>query len=245
MNNWQEAYIEKYYRQLPRWQDPWAQWHDLLINNIPQNARVLDNGAGPSNRSSRYLSTMADHLIGVDVDPDVKQNEWLDEAYIYDGHKLPFPNSYFDVVVSNWVNEHIKDPIELCREIHRVLVPGGIYIFRTPNLYHYVAMTAHITPHWFHKLVANRLRNKPTDFHDPYPTYYRFNTRRKCHSILNKCEFEVEYFTITEPYPHYGLASRILFFTFMVYERIVNMSPYLENFRSVIQCVARKPEKLT
>lgn len=240
MSGWQEEYIDKYYRQLPAWKDLEVQWEELLQENVPHNARVLEIGAGPSNAGSKYLSNLSGHLVGLDIDPEVKQNKWLDEAHVYDGQRFPLPDDHFDAVVSNWVNEHVENPEAHCREICRVLLPDGKYIFRTPNLYHYARMGARITPHWFHVLVANRLRNFQPGHHDPYPTYYRLNTRRRIRSLLSKIGFVVEALEVKETYPVYGQASRIMFYMFMVYERIVNSTPLLEDLRYTIDGVARK-----
>lgn len=46
---------------------------------------------------------------------------------------LPFESGSFDYVISFQVIEHIKDDIELVRELHRVLRPGGKVIITTPN----------------------------------------------------------------------------------------------------------------
>ncbi|MFQ5612350.1 MAG: class I SAM-dependent methyltransferase [Anaerolineae bacterium] len=238
--SWQADYIHKYYERLPGWKDLQAQWHELLKMHVPPNARVLEVGAGPFNDTSQYLAELSGHLVGLDIDPDVRENPCLDEVHVYDGGKFPFPDGHFDVVVSRWVNEHLEDPEAHCAEINRVLAPGGKYIFRTPNLYHYSAFIASITPHWFHLLVANRLRNYSSAHHDPYPTYYRFNTRRRCHSLLNRQSFEVEALDVKETFPVYGQASRLMFYLFMAYERVVNATSWLEGFRYTIDCVARK-----
>lgn len=46
---------------------------------------------------------------------------------------IPAPNNTFDYVVSFQVIEHIKRDLELVREVHRVLKPGGKFIVTTPN----------------------------------------------------------------------------------------------------------------
>jgi ubiquinone/menaquinone biosynthesis C-methylase UbiE len=46
---------------------------------------------------------------------------------------LPFPERSFQLVVGSDVIEHVKDPIEVLRQAHRVLVPGGATFLATPN----------------------------------------------------------------------------------------------------------------
>ena len=46
---------------------------------------------------------------------------------------LHFPGCYFDYVTMLAVIEHIADPTALVKEIHRVLKPGGRFIFTTPK----------------------------------------------------------------------------------------------------------------
>lgn len=46
---------------------------------------------------------------------------------------LDFPDNYFDYVIMLAVIEHIVDPTDLLKEIHRVLKPGGRFVFTTPR----------------------------------------------------------------------------------------------------------------
>jgi SAM-dependent methyltransferase len=46
---------------------------------------------------------------------------------------LPFPDAYFDVVLSFQVIEHVQDVSLYLREIERVLAPGGHAIIATPD----------------------------------------------------------------------------------------------------------------
>lgn len=47
--------------------------------------------------------------------------------------KLPFTNSFFDIVLAVELVEHLKDPKEFFVECHRVLKKNGEIIFSTPN----------------------------------------------------------------------------------------------------------------
>src|SRR5260370_18797793 len=50
------------------------------------------------------------------------------------GEHLPFASGSFDLVVSVWVLEHLREPLTVFREVGRVLRPGAHFVFLTPNL---------------------------------------------------------------------------------------------------------------
>jgi ubiquinone/menaquinone biosynthesis C-methylase UbiE len=56
-----------------------------------------------------------------------------------DGHRLPFPDATFDLVVSSFALHHWRDPLAVLDEIARVLAPGGQYciadVCREPNFF--------------------------------------------------------------------------------------------------------------
>lgn len=49
-----------------------------------------------------------------------------------DIHQIPFPENTFDVVFCNHVLEHVKSDVDACKEINRVLKPGGWGILQSP-----------------------------------------------------------------------------------------------------------------
>jgi ubiquinone/menaquinone biosynthesis C-methylase UbiE len=57
----------------------------------------------------------------------------IDLLYGESGDKLAFPSGYFDYVTMLAVVEHLENPEEVFWEIHRVLKPGGRFIFTTPK----------------------------------------------------------------------------------------------------------------
>ena len=47
--------------------------------------------------------------------------------------RLPIRDAAFDTVVSMETIEHLTEPLDLLREVHRVLRPEGILLISTPN----------------------------------------------------------------------------------------------------------------
>lgn len=238
---WQQEYLEKYYSASSGWTDGTTDFHQLCSEAIPHGSEILEIGSGPPNPTSEFLAAIGT-VRGVDIDPDISLNDALTSAHVIEGDVYPFPDNTFYACVSNYVVEHVADPPAHLREILRVLKPGGVYIFRAPNFYHYVSMVSHLTPHWFHNLVANRLRNLPADSHDPYPTQYKMNTRESLTRQARDAGFEIHELRFIEKEPMYGLSSKVLFFAFMGYERVVNRFNALEPFRANILAVLKKPK---
>jgi SAM-dependent methyltransferase len=237
--DWQTRYLERFYDPRDGWVNGTEEFHQLCASCIPMGSKILEIGPGPSNKTSRFLATRGE-LHGLDPDPDVLNNQSLQSAAVLEGDRYPFEDGAFDACVSNYVVEHVADPRAHLREISRVLRNGGPYIFRTPNQYHYVAMVARLTPHWFHELVANRLRNRPLDAHPPYPTVYKMNTGAAVHRLAQEAGLRVETLRLVEKEPSYGLSSRALFLAFVGYERLVNSTESAASLRANIFGVLRK-----
>lgn len=49
--------------------------------------------------------------------------------------KIPYPNNYFDIVFSNGVLEHFKNPLRVILEQKRVLKKGGLLVIGVPYKY--------------------------------------------------------------------------------------------------------------
>lgn len=238
---WQERYLDSFYRSRKNWINGTQQFHELIQKHLSKDKHVLELGPGPKNPSSAFLCDNFASLDGLDVDEEARQNPSLRHVHIYTGGEWPIADNSYDAVVANYVLEHVEKPEKVAAEAFRVLRPGGLFIFRTPNLWHYVSMVSTFTPHWFHRLAANRLRNRGSESHDPWPTHYRMNRCRTVRSFLRNAGFdEVELLTI-EKEPSYGMYSRFLFFLFMAYERLVNSSKIFSMFRANIFGVFAKP----
>ena len=84
------------------------------------------------------------------------------------GEGLPFAAERFDVVASYQVLEHVRDPAAVVREVHRVLKPGGVFHFNTPNYMgfrepHYKLLWLPMMPKWLARMYL-RLRGRNPEF---------------------------------------------------------------------------------
>jgi SAM-dependent methyltransferase len=238
--DWREEYLRKYYSGPGHLGD---QWPNFVRRHLRPGVRVLEIGGGPVEWTTGMLREQAAEIVGLDIDPLVLGNRLLDQAKVYDGGKFPFADGGFDFAVSRWVNEHLPDPDLHFREVERVLAPGGIYIFRTVNLYHYKTIGARLLPARLQVPLVRWLAHMSPDEHDPYPTYYRVNTQRRISSLSKKVGLVPVSIQMSEDYPSYGMAFKALFFIFMGYERLVNSSGRFERFRHTIDCVLQKPAR--
>ncbi len=96
-----------------------------------------------------------------------------------DIHKLPFPDESFMLITANVVVEHLEDPKLAFAEIRRVLVPGGTFLFHTPNANGYITAVNRYLPARIKKFAAKVLDGR--DSEDVYPTFYRCNTEESIH----------------------------------------------------------------
>jgi SAM-dependent methyltransferase len=235
-----EHLYEKYYRAKPGFRGGTLPFFDLCTANIAKGADILEIGAGARNDTTKFLSTLG-KVTAIDVDVDVLNNPSATMSLVFDGVHFPIPDSSVDACVSNWVLEHVADPVSHFCEVSRVLRPGGMYCFRTPNLFHYVMLGSRLLPHSAHLLLANRLRKMGPEAHPPWPTYYRANRPGRLKQLIERAGLSAARLTMIEPEPAYGRAHAALFYPMMAYERIVNSTRFLETFRILIIGAAQKP----
>jgi SAM-dependent methyltransferase len=88
----------------------------LNLSHYPKTVRritTVDPNPGMGKLARSRISTS-----GIEVD-----------QHLLGGEELPFPAESFDCAVSTWTLCSIPDPARAVREIHRVLTPGGRFIF--------------------------------------------------------------------------------------------------------------------
>lgn len=114
----------------------WPNIKKLLPQN--ENIRILDFGCGDGELINYIKNTNPkSQLYGVDVSKKIinLNRKKIKHAKFYtvdDGEKLPFPNNYFDFIVSTDVIEHVYNTDVTFKELSRVLKPKGKLLLSTP-----------------------------------------------------------------------------------------------------------------
>lgn len=221
------------------WDDVW--FRERILERLQPGDEMLDLGAGAGIVEAMHFRGIAARVCGVDPNPRVVDNPHLDDARTGVGEKIPYPDESFDIVVSDNVLEHLPNPEDVFREVSRVLRPGGHFMAKTPNLHHYVATLARLTPHRFHQFY-NALRGRARE--DTFPTVYAANTPRAIRAHAAASGLEVLDVALIEGRPEYLRLSAPTYVLGWLYERLVNATPRLARFRVVLVATLRKPASL-
>jgi SAM-dependent methyltransferase len=104
--------------------------------------RILDVGCG----SKKYPGS-----VGVDISADTD----ADVVHDLDRFPYPFEDDSFDQVLMQDVIEHVREPIKVMDELHRICAPGARIQLRTP---HFSSMLAYSDPTHRHYFSAEAIR---------------------------------------------------------------------------------------
>ena len=198
--------------------------------------------AGCGSDGSIKFKTKARRVIGVDLDAWVAENDEVDFPILGDLQRLPLPDACVDLVVSRWVVEHLKNPVQAFAETSRVLKPNGLFILMTNNLIHYAVLATKLTPHRLHKWFVKVILGMELESDQVFPTYLRANTLRKLRWLGAQTGFVEERVEMFEGAPIYLAFSLPTFLFGVAYERMVNRFNTFGWLRSVIIGVYRKIE---
>ena len=108
------------------------------IRSIRPNDHVLEVGSGGC---GLIFNFGGDHAVGVDPLADHLRPlfPWQRSSDVptiqAEGEDLPFDTGAFDIVLSDNVVDHARDPRRILEEIARLLKPGGLFYF-TVHVHH-------------------------------------------------------------------------------------------------------------
>jgi SAM-dependent methyltransferase len=101
---------------------------ERLVAGLGDSARVLDLGSGGRILRKGAVSLDVSTCKGVSV--------------VADGHRLPFPDESFDLIVCTALLEHVKSPHTVITEMHRCCKRGAMVYVEVPFLQGYHGVPA-------------------------------------------------------------------------------------------------------
>ncbi len=195
--------------------DGTVEFYNRVNALLKPDIRVLDMGAGRGawyhtekseyKRRLRDLKGKVGEYIGADVDPAVLDNPTTDRNVLIKDGMLPLGDGEIDVLICDWVLEHIVDVASFQREVDRVLKPGGFFCARTPHSMSYVSLAARVVKNsshvkWLRWIQPHRM------VQDAFPTAYRCNTLKDVAALFDGWE-DYSYLYTAEPSYYFGRKS--------------------------------------
>ena len=181
----------------------------MFSSEVPANLRNLLKIQGKVKR-----------VIGLDPDPCVAEHPYLDERHVINPlGAWPLPGSSADMIVCDWVLEHIREPAQFASEAERVLRPGGWLCARTPNRYGYVGLGARLIPSLLQSFILRKLWSDRNEV-DVFDKYYRLNTYQSLNSYFEQSKWEKCIYTFNGT-PRYHGNKLFLFSAIELYQKLM------------------------
>jgi len=194
------------------------------INTLLTSDKILvDLGAGRASwyeddpasyrKKVRLMRGKVAKVIACDVDPAVLKNNSADECYIMDSNHIPVDDGIADIVVADYVLEHVEDPEAFAAEVNRILKPGGWFCARTPHKFDYVSIIARLVKNSEHSKLLKSVQPNRNEI-DVFPTFYRMNTIADLKKQFSGYKSKSFVFK-TDPSYYFGSKAIYMFFSFI------------------------------
>lgn len=203
----------------------------LRINALlTEQSTVLNLGAGrgerllggdvPFRAELENIRGRTKYVIGVDIGETASNNPGLSHHIsINTDGTIPIDDNSIDLVICDWVIEHIENPKVLVSEISRVLRPGGWFCARTTNKNGYIAIASRLIPKRIHKLVISVVQPRRLK-EDVFPTFYRMNTPSALRDLFDSQLYE-HAITLHTPEPSYAGQYRMLWIATIIIQSLL------------------------
>jgi SAM-dependent methyltransferase len=222
-----DRYQERYYQSSDH---PYHIYERKIGNLVSSDMTVLDAGCGYTAPVLVKYRGRARRLIGVDLvnfKPD--QSTPGVELMRSDLNRIALPSTSVDLVISRSVMEHLEDPASVYREIHRLLRPGGHFLFLTPNFGDYVSLISYLTPNKLHGWIVEKTEGRAPE--DTFPTFYKSNTRGAVAGLAKAEGFELVSLDYLGQYPNMLKFNAAAFLAGTLYEKIISRVDALKFLR--------------
>ena len=114
--------------------------HSLIVNQIPNNANVLDIGCAQGYLDEYLTKKLNCVVTGIELDAKAAQKakKFCKKIFIGDIEKIlqesQLGNEKFDIILLADVLEHLKEPERVLQEVKKYLKSEGSVIVSLPNI---------------------------------------------------------------------------------------------------------------
>ena len=180
--------------------DGTIEFYGKVNSLLNESMTVLDYGAGRAGwfeddpceyrKILRTIKGKVKKVVGCDIDDAIIDNNSVDEKVLIKiGKGLPFENESFDLIISDYVFEHVQKPDETTKELHRILKKGGWLCARTPNKYCYISIFTRIIKNSSHTNFLKYIQPDRKEV-DTFPTAFRLNSINDLSKYFDESSFD-------------------------------------------------------
>jgi SAM-dependent methyltransferase len=171
-------------------------YYEALQAQLSPDSWWLDMGCGHQvfadwmTREQQQVVGRSRLVAGIDLDWEgLRKHPAIERRVFGDLSRLPFASGAWDVISANMVMEHVDDPVAVLREVRRTLTPGGVFVFHTPNFYHWGTLVARALPERLKKRLVRLFEGRAEA--DVFETHYRINTAAEIRRMAAAAGFDV------------------------------------------------------
>lgn len=225
-----------------------AHWHykEILQNHVKKGIHWLDLGCGHNffpnwlgtDEQKKLLANKPRIVVGIDSYRELYLHPYLRYKVAGNISYLPFKDNSFDLLTAQMVMEHISEPRLVLNEGYRVLKPGGLFLFHTPNYYYYIIFIASFVPQRLKNWIITMIEGREET--DIFPTKYRINTDRAIRLYANKTGFKIKELFYLNTTPITLFLGFLALFELLILKLLLKDN--LAKYRSNIMVILEKPK---
>ncbi len=164
-----------------------ARWTKL------ENAEVLIAGCGVGTYATqiRHRYTRSVEAFDIEIDRAAEAQVETPHTLVAAAEALPYPDNYFDTILSHEVLEHVLDDSKSIHEMVRVLKPGGRVIIFVPNRWYPFETHGHYWHNKYHFGNTPLINYLPDALRNRLAPHVRAYTGRGLRGLFDGCPVQL------------------------------------------------------